>query len=320
MNRMKSAFLWAVIGFGIVSLALSLMVSRSTSSTAAIGYLFIPFRAAPWSIPFFIFGFCLTDLRKFLQRKAAGIPAKPNIGVVTAAILALSGIGYSAYGIVFTIAVRQVRSMNERELIEFLDHSLLKNDKFALGALAENPQATPELLDRVARLSSPELHNRMLSVWPVMGANVNGLAVMRLVAMHKNVSEETLRHLSESPDEYVRSSVAENPNTPISILRDIANSGDQLTSWSLAANPKTPPDILAKLADVGDKYARSSVARNPCTTIETLAKLATDPEWDVRRDVAMNPKTSPETLESLAKDNNQTVREQAQNRSQDTPP
>ncbi|MFH1074896.1 MAG: hypothetical protein V1752_07395, partial [Candidatus Firestonebacteria bacterium] len=42
-------------------------INRSASSTAAIGYLFVPFYAFIYSIPFFILGVCIYILKYWLS-------------------------------------------------------------------------------------------------------------------------------------------------------------------------------------------------------------------------------------------------------------
>ncbi|MBI5688089.1 MAG: hypothetical protein HZC54_23700 [Verrucomicrobia bacterium] len=309
MSRWKSAFLWAGLGFALAAAAMGMAIARSTSSTAAIGIIFIPFSAAIFSIPFFIFGSCVPDLLELFRDKFREQSIAKKLRAVTALGLAVCGLCYAADGIALTIVVNNVQKMNGAELDEFLAHSMFRKNKFALGALAQNPKASAEILDRVARIPNPELHHRMGSLWPVMGGNTKGLAVMRLIAMHPSVSAATLSNLSSSPDEYVRHAVLSNPKTPDSVIHDASGKRSQLTDWALASSPKTSVDILKKLAETGDEYTRSNIARNRSTPVEMLAKLANDPVWHVRRDVVANPHTPAETIASLVNDPDERVRE-----------
>lgn len=308
MTRRQLALLWAACGFAGVAAVLFVSIFRSTSSTAAIGIIFIPFYAAPFAALFFIFGYCLSDIVDWLKGTATELSILMKLRAVVAVILLISGISYLIYGSLLTITVNQVQTLGELEINKFLERSMFRNNKYALGALAQNPNASPRVLDRVALISNPELHHRMWSVWPVMGENGKGLAVMRLIAMHKNVSEAALVNLSKSPDNYVLSAVAANPKTPVSIIRELSDKGDYLAQWGLAANTNAPADILNKLAETGDQYARSSVARNSSTSVETLMRLAKDPVWHVRRDVVSNPHTSTGAIKILGNDPDERVR------------
>lgn len=312
MTRRKIAFLWAAFGFVGVAAVIFASIFGSTSSTAAIGIIFIPFYAAPFAVLFFLFGYCLSDLVDWLKGKTTERSVLMKLRAVVAATLLSCGILYLTYGILLTFTVNEVQTLNESGLNKFLECSMFRNNKYALGALAQNPNASTSVLNRVAPIPNPELHHRMWSVWPVMGGNGKGLAVMRLIAMHKNVSEATLANLSKSPDEYVLSAVAANPKTPLSIILDLAGKGDYLTQWGLAVNPNAPADILKKLAEAGDPYARSSVARNSGTPVETLVQLAKDPVWHVRRDVVSNSHTPVGTIESLGNDPDKRVRSLAE--------
>ncbi len=308
MTRRQIAFLWAAFGFAGVVAVLFASIFRSTSSTAAIGIIFIPLYAAPFAVLFFYFGYCLTDLANWLQGKSTDISILMKLRAVVAVILLISGISYLIHGILLTTTVNQVQTLNESGINTFLERSMFRDNKYTLGALVQNPNALTPVLDRVSMIPNPELHHRMWSVWPVMGGNGKGLAVMRLIAMHKNVSAATLVNLSKSPDNYVLSAVAANPKTPVSIIRKLSDKGNYLTQWGLAVNPNAPADILKKLAETGDQYARSSIARNSSTPVETLVHLAKDPVWQVRRDVLSNPHTPGGTIKSLGNDPDERVR------------
>ncbi len=308
MTRLRIAFLCAATGVAIAGAVFFAAIARSTSSTAGIGFLFLPFWSAPFAVPFFIFGYCVPDLVNWIKRKPAEVSGWMLVRAIVPILLAIWGISYVTWGIVFTTTVNAVRTMSEPELKTFLKESKLRNNKFALGALAENPNASPALLDQVARIPDHKLHERMGSIWPVMGSNGHGLAVMRLIARHPNVSESTLVCLSKSTDHYVLSDIVANSKTPTPILREIAQNGDYLINWGLAYNSKTPSEILNKIADTGDEYARSSVALNSGTPVKTLVQLAKDPIWHVRRDVVSNPHTPSETITSLRNDPDERVR------------
>ncbi len=308
MTRLKIAFLWAALGVAAAAAVFFVGIIRSTSSTAGIGILFIPFWSAPFAVPFFIFGYCLPDLTHWIKGKSTELSVSMRLRAAVAMILMTGGIFYLMYGFIFTFAVTRVRAMHELELNQFLENSMFRDNKFALGAVAQNPNASSALLDRAARMPAPELHNRMWTVWPVMEGNGKGLAVMRLIAMHKNASEATLVYLSNSSDEYVLSAVAANPKTPVTIIRELFQKGNYLSQWGIAVNPSAPAEILEKLAETGDQYARSSVARNSGTPVEILAYLAKDPVWHVRRDVVSNPHTPDGTIESLGNDPDEHVR------------
>jgi hypothetical protein len=130
--------------------------------------------------------------------------------------------------------VHRIQTMNGTELEAVMTQPKLARNRFILGAIAENPKATALVLHRIATSDLPELHERMGSLFAVMGKNVRGLAVMRLVAGHVNTAAEDLEILAKSRNEYVLGDVAANPKLPEATLRRLAEHGGQLAEWGLA--------------------------------------------------------------------------------------
>ncbi len=152
----------------------------------------------------------------------------------------------------------------------------------------------------------------MGSLFPMLGENRKGLAVMRLVARHPNVEVETLVRLAASADDYVLGDVVMNSKTPLEILRKAHRKGGYLIEWGLAYNPKCPADILSALAESSNEYTRSPVAKNPGTPLEQVRMLARDPVWHVRRAAAYHPSVPDDLLEELVQDPDEHVRRSAE--------
>lgn len=300
-------------------------ISRSTSSTAAIGFLFIPVNVLPFGAVFYLFGYCLPDLLDWIKGRNAplGIPAKLRVIVVI--VLTLWAGVELTQGAQLVRTVAHITKADVSEIDAFLRDSNFKNNRFALGAVAVNPNTTTAQLDHIARLPDPALHRRMGSLWPVMPGNGKGLSVMRLVARHKNVSVSALQLLAKSSDPYVLGDVAANAKTPVAIIRQLENNQEQMVRWGLAANPATPPDMLQKLAQDENEFTRERVANNPGTPTELLKLLSNDPIWHVRRSVASNKHTPQEVRARLAGDADQRVassarREKKKNTAVQQPP
>ena len=64
---------------------------------------------------------------------------------------------------------------------------------FFLGALAQHPAASVELLEAIASLEDPALSESMGSLWDVMGENRKGEPVLALAARHPNATESVKR-------------------------------------------------------------------------------------------------------------------------------
>lgn len=301
-SRHKPAIIWAIAGMALMAVVFAAAIFRSTSSTAAIGLIFIPLYVLPFGALFYLFGYCLRDLGDWIKGRNKPLSMWARLRAIIVVMLPL-GAGFEVtHGILLVRTVERISKADEAALDAFLKDSMFKNNRFALGALAVNPNATTAQLDHIARLPDPALHRKMGSIWPVMPGNGKGLAVMRLVARHKNVSESTLVLLAESTDAYVLGDVVANSKTPVSIIRQQADNQDQLIRWGLAANPATPSDMLQKLATDSSEYTRARVADNPNTPAETLELLSTDQIWHVRRSVASNKNTPLTVIEKLAGD------------------
>ena len=219
----------------------AISISRSTSSTAAIGYIFLPVTAFLfWAVPAALAGFCVGCLqsKSRMQKGIAG--ATLGVLVVTAAF-------FLGRGIYLSVEVRRVAVMDPSALQTTLNSRFLGKNVFVLGAVAQNPQATPELLHQIATRSDPELHQAMGSSFDLLGANTKGLAVMRLVASHPHVAAKTLEWLARSPEEYVRDDVARNPNTAPEDLLLLSLDVNSDVRRHVALNPRTPNKALLKL-------------------------------------------------------------------------
>jgi hypothetical protein len=201
--------------------------------------------------------------------------------------------------------------MRAGELESVLNRADLAGNKFVLGAIALNPNATSAILHRIVSMKRPDLHERMGSLFDVLGQNTKGLAVMRLIAMHPNTSSEDLERLAVSTNEYVLGDVAGNAKLSELTLRKLADRGGYLIEWGLAQNRSTPKDILSRLAESGNEYTRANVAANPSTPLEVLSGLSKDRIWHVRQNAALNPSTAHNTVEQLMLDSDQRVKRAA---------
>jgi hypothetical protein len=311
LSPARVALLAAAAGYVVGAGYLILAILRSPSSTAAIGLLFVPFYAVVPSVVAGLLGGAGGYLWQWWRMPARRFSAS----TLVAATVLVAVIGIVGPCLIdklqVALAVSRVAQMGAAELSTYFEHGSLRGDKFVLGAIAQSPFADAALLDRVAHLDDPSLHTRLESLFPLLGDNRRGFAVMRLIARHDNSGPETLRWLSWSTDDYVLGDVASNPKTPIEVLRRLAAKGGYLIEWGLARNPRTPVETLEKLADSENEYTRSGVARNPASSTEALARLEGDPVWHVRRGVAMNEAASSEQLERLANDANEQVRRAA---------
>lgn len=271
---------WSGIAGGVMAAALSTNeILGSGSSTAAIGFIFVPFIAIAVMVPAGIWGLALgcvwLSLRR-AQRYAPGLIAAAWVFALAVPAAVSWEIGR---GLALQSAVHAVHGMTSGELDDVFAHSRWNRDRFFLGALAQNRAASPALLDRIAALPDAALYESMGSLWDVMGENTKGIAVMRLVAVHANARGDTLARLADAPQaDTLRHELARNPNTPVHVLQRWFDSTDYLVQWGLALNPKTPHGVMERLAKSPDRYARMNLTYNPATPAAILERLAQDPD------------------------------------------
>lgn len=236
--------LWSGIAGAIAVTALSVKeIHSSGSSTAALGYIYLPLVAALAAIPIGIWGMALGHAVLRLR----GAVDSPRMVFVAALLVAASLPVFVLHevqrGLRLEAAVRSIHAMEVLELERAYEDAPFHRDRYFLGALAQHPRASAALLARIAGLQDPDLYEPLGSLWDVLGENRKGLAVMRLVAKHLNTDGEALAKLADSPQA-------------------------QKITHELAANPRTPREILDRLA----KDADESVARAALQAIERRKK------------------------------------------------
>lgn len=271
--------------FGVVEVQ---SIERSTISTAAIGYLFVPVGCL---VVFFVtggFGFLFALGIKILTN---GAKYRYLVGfglILLPLMLAFYGAWYVRAGFKAEQTVAIISEMNAPALSN--EYRMLVTRErspffvFEVAAVAQNKSAGGDLLDKIAHNNDPVLNNKLGSPFDLNGQNTMGFSVKRLVVMNPNVQERTLVYLAKhSTDEYLLGDIAANEKTPVYVLNELEKRGGYLIEWGLAANPRTPASTLAKLArskndQFGAQYTRSRVANNPSTPTATLKLLATDQE------------------------------------------
>lgn len=214
----------------------------------------------------------------------------------------------------FTVSeqVRRVERMNAAGIEAVLNQPKWAANKFVLGAVAQNPNATAADLHRIVMTGRTELYDRMGSAFDVMGKNTKGLAVMRLVIQHPNTAPEDLERLATSKNEYILSDLAGNPKLSQATLKRLTERGGHLIEWGLARHPQTPQSSLVRFAQSSDEYTRTSVAANPCAPAEVLEALSKDQVFHIRANVAQNPPTPNRVVEQLLSDADERVSRTAQ--------
>lgn len=277
--------LWCGVAGALATAALSVKgIFSSGSSTAALGFIYLPLVAALGAIPVAAWGAALGHVvlrwRGTVQSPPLVAFAALAVAVALPAFVALE----VDRGLRLEAAVREVKGMDVAQLGRAFEASPFKRDRYYLGALAQQPEAHAAVLGAIAALSDTELYEPMGSLWDVMGSNRKGLAVMRLVARHPNTDAATLAKLAEGLHAHsVVHELAANPKTPKPVLERWFDSTDYLIEWGLALNPQTPQRVMERLATSSNLYTRMNLTYNSATPREILDQLALDPDESLAR-------------------------------------
>jgi hypothetical protein len=277
--------LWSGVAGAIVVAALSVKaIHSSASSTAALGYIYLPLVAALAAIPVGLWGLALGHAVLRLRGTVQSPPMVFVAALLVAASLPAAVVYEIQRGLRLEAAVREVPAMDVLELDRANEASPFNRDRYYLAALVQNKLARPALLARIAALQDAELYEPLGSLWDVMGENRKGLAVMRLLARHPNTGGETLAKLADGPHaQKVVHELAANPKTPMPVLARWYDSTDYLVEWGLALNPKTPQLVMERLATSSNIYTRLNLTHNKETPREILDRLAADADESVAR-------------------------------------
>jgi hypothetical protein len=254
-------------------------IDASASSTAAIGYVFVPVFAAIEALFFAAVAFALgCAIRAWRTRDRKHV------------LIATLGLTLSAGGIAYlslettrdqklATTVHAIAEMDDVGLAMFLDSHEFRANQYALGAVAMNPHASGTTLTRIASLRDSSLHDRYGGTQELMGNNRKGLAVMRLVAAHPHVESSTLELLASSRDAYVLRDVAAHKLTPQPVIERLYREGRNasnaiLIDGGLATNIAAPAGILGEIAKQSrNQYTLHSLANNTGAA-DDLRKLA----------------------------------------------
>lgn len=303
-DRPEARFaLVAGIAGGLLAAIISIKaIFGSASSTAAIGFVFVPFIMIAVMVMAGTWGLALGCVWHALRRTAR----YNGIVVVLAAAIAAGVPAYVGsqvwYGLTLERAVAATAHMGASELERAMAESPWRTNRFFIGAVAQHTAAPEHLLDQLALLPEvlpeAELYEPQGSLWDVNLGNRKGLAAMRLVALNPNVGAPTLERLANGPQaDKVIGDILRNPKTPTKVLAKYFDSTDYLVEWGLALNPNLPVAVMERLSTSSNIYTRFNLTYNPATPRAILERLAKDPDATL----SMHAKQALERLDRRSK-------------------
>jgi hypothetical protein len=160
-------FLWARLCFYCYQDWLA--IEASTSSTAAIGFIYLPFMAAIAAVPFAGVGYAAGAVIRALQTRR-------QRHVVIASLTAVLAVPYLLY-VAWTqvndgelaMTIAHIEKLDDSGLAAFLTEGKFRSNTYALAAVALNPAASTATLARIAAMDIPALHRKFGGRRELMG-------------------------------------------------------------------------------------------------------------------------------------------------------
>lgn len=194
-------------------------VLTSRSSTAAIGFFFLPSYSAAFAVIAFVVSWAVLYVGWFVYQRIQGTSVRPIS--VALLVLAVTCLGWAGYVVQAKTARHRLLTeassgYNVVRLEAILSEGVSSHDFEVLADLAKNPNTPANDLIRLFAYCKP------------------------------SVTEF-------NPPEYsILFSLAKNPNTPSDILVILAGCHQSSIRFAVATNPNTPTPTLRKLAEDSD--------------------------------------------------------------------
>ncbi len=248
-------------------------IVQSRSSTAALGFLWLPFLSAMVGFLGLIFG-------RWARESPAREPRRILGWLALAASVVLVGFT-AAEG----LKTRTRSNWRDRDRAAF-SAELFQNREMIARAVASNPARERAFLDSSIRARLDDrafllaaLHSDSISpdvLDTLAKSRDRGIALEAL--RNPATQAKTLTHVYETnePPDYFFQALAGHANTPPEILRRIyANPGiiSGLDIW-VAGNPATPKDVLAQIsAKTTDEHVLDRLVQNPALDCAMLRQV-----------------------------------------------
>ena len=281
VKRKRRGVMLAVVFYAVAIAAGGWSIMQSRSSTAGIGFLFLPLIAV---------------LPAFLAWTFRNLQDSPTAGLRILGWICLAGactvIGTMAYEGRKTIALNMTRDAQQQARSQRID----ENRKAIAALLRENPGRETAALEQLIQEKSgddtfllPALASEFVPAETLdRFARKDDYGVTLTVLRNPNCRAGTLARIyrTHSYPTYFHQALAAHPNTPVEILRELFNKPRDISGLDIwfGKNPSTPADMLLELANTQDINVIQSLLQNPridCTMlgrIEGGIKRSTRPD------------------------------------------
>jgi len=259
-------------------------IVQSRSSTAGLGFLFLPSAGALSGALAILFGRMRVDSRPLVRVVAWALL------LASAGVAAGYGVGGARQRVKSRDRDRQAeeaeRLIGENRLtIAQLVRNNAGHESVALDAEIERQRGDRNFL--LAALETPFVSEDRLDALSANG----DLGLVLMTARNPRTRPDTLERIyrTSAYPSYFFQALAEHKNTPVAILRRLADEPAPINAETieraLAGNPSVPRDILERLAGSGDVYTLRNLLGNPALDCGLLRKANAKPGPGDRNDV-----------------------------------
>jgi hypothetical protein len=226
-------------------------IATSRSSTAAVGYIFLPFYSVAVAGAGFLVSWSVMYIVRFTVERLGIISKRITaIPLLIVAVLTLCTTALIArHRLVRQELLRAAASAstNPDRLEKILAGAFSSRDLPVLSLLAKNPSTPPADLIRIYDFSK---HS-------VSEFNPPEYVVFHSLAQNPRTPPDILVVLAACPQMSIRVGVGMNPGTPTETLRKLSRDKENLVRSWMTSNPKIPKELLLQLANDPDQIVRN---------------------------------------------------------------
>lgn len=255
----RPLFLYPLLGAFIITAAFvgwgHHEISTSRSSTAAIGWIFLPFYSVGIAIVSFLVSGAVVYIFRFVLERIAYV--SPRLTSVVPLIVSALILCLTAATIESRVSRHQLLVLAESETAagSLIDQAVIDHDLQILAALAKNPHVSETDLLRIYDACKGQ----------VGAANSREYIVLFALSRNPKTPPSVLAALSRCQESSIRAALGPNPSTPTEILPILANDSEASVRTWVTVHPMISKELLLKLADDGVKtvreYAESNLQR-----------------------------------------------------------
>ena len=252
----------SLAGSAIATLAFNVgavvAIFSSSSSTAAIGFAFLPLysfavAAASWATVWSLLTLVELARSENLARGPRGWAAAAAAVLFLALLAAGSALAWQRQSVLKAASQSDTPAAR---LAEIAGEAFAGSDYEVLGRLATNAGVAPELVETLTAFCEKELGGAR----PVLC-----YAVLLGLASHPAAPPELLTRLAVNPEVTIRTGVARNPHTPAENAETLASDPEPAVRLWVTTNPGLSRETLERLAADRDdgvrRYAMAALGR-----------------------------------------------------------